>query len=690
MNWLNSGARKTGKVSGYYTCNLISLTKIVILMKKKIRVLLVLSRSVVCFMAVILLGISGASAQSFKLSGVSDLVRVFEDGYNLPEMFETVEIMGIRGEIISGQVVVEARKNLTDIEVEVSELDDRANGNVLAASDIDWNFVGTVHLSQNTSNQPPNLLIRPAPAMIPEYLMAERQTDIPRGTFRAVWLTIRIPVSAKAGNYSGRVTVRCPQGEESIPLNLTVYPFTMPEERHLKVVEWHSTSEFRRFHGIEEEYSPAWFSMLATYAENMVAHRQNVFRVPLTTVEVIRKEGGELAFDFTLFDRIAEVFWNTGKMDCLETGFLTKFGEGDWFSTEILLKDIPVKDGAGGDPVTLSGHEVVPDMLQALESHLRQKGWLGKTLFHVKDEPSIHNALAWMEMSEYVHRYAPDLRRIDAIETSYLLDEIEVAVPKLDELGAWYGSFRRWQEEGNELWFYTVGIYQGSYFPNKTIDVPVIDSRIMHWLNYRFEVPGYLHWGWNRWNEDPYSETGMHIGDGWHVYPVRDGVLNSLRWEQMRNGLQDYEYFWLLEEKVRALKDSLGSRFEWIDPKSRGKEIAGQVVTTLAEHTYDPQVLYDAKREVIGELLEFDTSPRIYFQTDPPENTAMTNRSSVAVMGWTEPGTKIVVNGKQLPVSEQGMFLEQFHLYPYSPDIRVEAIGTDGSKELIRKFEVNY
>lgn len=641
-------------------------------------------------MAVMIMSISGAYAQSFRLSGVSDAVRVFEDGFHTPELFETVELMGIRGEIISGQVVLEASKSLTDVEVEVSDLEDRANGDVINASEIEWNFVGSVHLSKNTTNQPSSVLIRKAPADFPEYLMAERQMDIPKGTFKAIWLTIRIPFSAAAGNYSGRLKVRCPQGEESIPLNLTVYPFTMPEERHLKVAEWYSTSEFGRFHGIEEEYSPAWFAMLGTYAANMVAHRQNVFRVPLTAVEIIRKEGGELEFDFKLFDRIAEVFWNTGKMECLETGFLTKFGEGDWFSSEILLKDISVTDEAGGDQVTLSGSEVVPDLLQALESHLRQKGWLEKTLFHVKDEPSIHNALAWMEMSEYVHRYAPDLRRLDAIETAYLLDEIEVAIPKLDEIGVWYESFREWQEEGNELWFYTVGIYQGSFFPNKTIDVPVIDSRIMHWLNYRFDVTGYLHWGWNRWNEDPYMETGMHIGDGWHVYPVRDGVLNSLRWEQMRNGLQDYEYFWLLEKKVRELRDSLGSRFDWIEPKSRGKEITGRVVTTLSEHSYDPRVLYDAKREVIEELIEFDTSPRIYFQTDPPENTTITNRSSVAVMGWTEPGTKIVVNGKELPVSEQGLFMEQFHLYPDSPDIKVEATGTYGSKELIREYQVEF
>jgi len=293
-------------------------------------------------------------------------------------------------------------------------------------------------------------------------------------------------------------------------------------------------------------------------------------------------------------------------------------------------------------------------------------------------------------MSSYIHKYAPDLKRIDAIETTYLLDDIEIAVPKLDALESWYESYKKWQQEGNELWFYTVGIYQGSFLPNKTIDMPLIDSRILHWLNYRYDANGYLHWGWNQWNENPYKEIGMHIGDAWHVYPVREGVLNSLRWEQMRNGIQDYEYFWMLENRISALKDSLGFRFGWIDPKQRGKEIASNVVMSLVEHSEDPRALYRAKMEIIKELTEFDASPRIYVQTDPVINSVLTDQSSVAVFGWAEPGTKIVVNGKELPVSKQGLFLEQFGLSREENKISVQATNQIGSKEIIREFVIDY
>ena len=221
-----------------------------------------------------------------------------------------------------------------------------------------------------------------------------------------------------------------------------------------------------------------------------------------------------------------------------------------------------------------------------------------------------------------------------------------------------------------------------------------MNSRIMHWLNYRYDATGYLHWGWNQWTEDPFHEVGMHIGDGWHVYPSKEGVLNSLRWEQMRNGIQDYECFMMLEKKICNLKDSLGKRAAWIDPKQRGHEIAGRVVMSIEQHSDDPSVLYAAKKQLLNEIAGFDLGPMIYVQTTPLENSTLTEHSSVEVFGWAEAGTKIVVNGKDLPVSDQGFFLEQFggdvidttKIAITEKMIKVVATSSKGTKEIIRKF----
>jgi len=435
-------------------------------------------------------------------------------------------------------------------------------------------------------------------------------------------------------------------------------------------------------------YSQEWFDMLKVYADNMAAHRQNVIQASLSTIEMSRSPGGGLEFDFTRFDQIIEVFMNTGRMDFIETGYgLTRFGEGDWFSTEIELSDFRVKDQETGETVTMPGKDVVPAFLPAFESHLRRKGWLDRTLLSVRNEPSLHNAIPYAEMSAYFHQLAPDLKQFESLETT-MFGGVDIPGPKLDHLATWYDSYRKAQEKGTEICYYLVGIYQGGRYPNKTIDVPVMDSRIMPWLNYKYDLGGIKHWGWNSWTDDPYHEVGMHLGDGWHVYPVDGGVLNSLRWEQMRNGIQDYEYFWMLGEKTRSLRDSLGSRFAWIDPMQRGREIAGRVVMSFAKRTDDPGVLYRAKQQLIDELLEFDTSPGIYVQTNPEENSTLTVNSSIEVFGWTEPGTRIVVNGLELPVSEQGLFLEQFVMTGIDNVIRVQASNEKGSKEIVRMFNI--
>jgi hypothetical protein len=626
--------------------------------------------------------------QNISLFSVSDMERIFEDGYRLPKTYDTIKLFGIRGEIISGQFVIKTLKARENVTVTAGALKNKANGNEFPVKSIEWNFVGSVPLVKNTPNQPAEILTRKAPARFPEYLMAERQMIIRAKTLQPVWITINIPDNMPDGLYSGVIRVTGEREVQSIPVSLTIYPLTIPSDRHLKVVEWFTTSGFSRFHGIREVYSPEWFRMLAKYAENMVAHRQNIFEVPMETILISKTSDGDLKFDFTRFDQIADLFWKTGRMDYLETGELTTFGKERWESKKIYLKNFTVSDLTTRRSDTIPGEKVIPYLMPAFESHLRQKGWLNKTIFGIKDEPSLHNSAAYNEVSSYIHHFAPDLRRHDAIETTNVLSEIEIAVPKLDHFSNWYGNFKKLQDEGGELWFYTVGIYQGSMFPNKTIDVPLIDTRLMHWLNYKYDATGYLHWGWNQWNENPFEDVGMHIGDAWHVYPAKDGVLNSIRWEEMRNGIQDYEYFWMLENRISQLKDSLGSRFNWINPSRRGKEIAGRVIRDFVDRTNDPEILNGAKKQLINELVDFDKDPGLYVQTNPQEGSVITDQSTIEVYGWTEPGCNVMINDRELPVTREGFFGDQFKLFEKRNSIVVKVTGPGRSKEVRRTYIV--
>jgi len=649
---------------------------------------------------VVLLCLTCATTQGgppFECFAVSDLVRIFEDGYNCPEPQEALEIFGVRNENVSAQCVIKANQDIEHVTVSVSPLVHVKSSALLPASAIGWNFVGSIPIAENTPKYRKTDIIRPAPARFPDYLAEEREVYIEKGNYRAIYLTIKIPCDAQAGDYEGAVTIKTERGEESLPLHLTVYPLTLPDERHLMVTEWYTTNSFKKFHGIDKSDSRRFYEMLKVYAENMAEHRQNVFRVSPELITSKQGADGRLKFDFSRFDKWADVFWNTERMDLLETGFVARFGEGGWSSREIVLRDFRVQKESTNQVITIPGKEFLPQLLPALENHLREKGWLEKTVFHIADEPSNHNAMSWREASEYVHRYAPALRRIDAIETAHCFDRLEIWVPKLDYLATWYDAYRRAQSQGHELWFYTVGIFQKGSYPNKTVDVPLIESRILHWLNYRFGLKGYLHWGFNRWTDDPFEAPGRHHGDGWHVYPKKDGLMNSLRWEQMRNGIQDYEYLWMLEDKIAKIKAGLKlrraqssrERLSIIEPSRRGIEIASQIIKTMSTYSKDPYILYAAKRQIINELLDLDRAPKLIVQTNPLEHATVGNDCAIDLYGWAEPGTKIVVQGRELPVSEDGLFMENVRL-SRDNTIVIEAEHSRGKKTLVRSFEVLY
>jgi hypothetical protein len=627
-----------------------------------------------------------ASQAAFECFPASDLDRVFEDGYGSLEPRQgELKLFGLRNETVSGQLMLLAHEDLEAVTFSVGPLQQAQGSGVIPQENVTWNFVGGIFIATNSPNRQRKELLRPAPAWFPDLLSEDRQCSVGKETRKGVYLTVKIPPDALAGDYHTTVTASTGGASATLPLSLRVYALTLPAERHLAVTEWFSTSQFRKHHQLDPVDDVRFFRLLKLYAENMADHRQNMFRVGLGSVECRRGTDGKLNFDFSRFDSLAQVFWDTGRMDWLETGFIARFGEGGWSSSEVVLESFPVRD-ADGRRSSMSGEEYLPQFLPALVEHLRTKGWLAKTVFHICDEPSNHNITPWRNASELVHRIAPELRRIDAIETQHCLGALEVWVPKLDHLATWQSAFEGAQRQGNELWFYTVGIFQGGSLLNKTVDVPLIETRLMHWLNYRYNLRGYLHWGFNAWTDDPINAPGQHRGDGWHVYPKKDGLLNSLRWEQMRNGLQDYECLWLLENRISQLKATLSPRVAaLIEPRQRGIEIALQVVPDYQNHTRNPEALYAARRQAIEETLALEQLPRILLQTTPLEHSPVAKDCTVDLHGWAEPGTVLTANGQPIPVASDGLFLAQS-----SPStegkIVLEAKRPNGKKILVRQF----
>ncbi|GAA0790006.1 DUF4091 domain-containing protein [Hathewaya limosa] len=92
--------------------------------------------------------------------------------------------------------------------------------------------------------------------------------------------------------------------------------------------------------------------------------------------------------------------------------------------------------------------------------------------------------------------------------------------------------------------------------PNNFISSPYLEGRIIPWITYYFGLDGFLRWDYNLWTTNPWEETTYKFptwkaGDMFFVYPGKDlKPIRSIRLENMRFGIQDFELFTMLEKKI--------------------------------------------------------------------------------------------------------------------------------------------
>jgi hypothetical protein len=194
----------------------------------------------------------------------------------------------------------------------------------------------------------------------------------------------------------------------------------------------------------------------------------------------------------------------------------------------------------------------------------------------------------------------------------------------------------------------------------------------------------------NHWTADPFKDMGDDLppGDRFIIYPGENGPMNSIRWEASREGLQDYEYLWLLAEKTRKVKLTLGVHSWFIDEKQRSDEICRSMVHSFTEYETDPQKLRAARELLAQEIIEMDQHPLILVQTTPQaEMEVEPGPILILVRGVVEKGATVRVQGEEARIKVDGTFAAHVFVSPGKEEIIVEAeIGAD--KKLIRRHFV--
>ncbi|HSV72694.1 MAG TPA: glycoside hydrolase domain-containing protein [Chthonomonadales bacterium] len=571
-----------------------------------------------------------AAAAPVEAWAASALSSVFRDA-TLPAAASALDLRGARAQTLGGQVVLRASAPVRVTGVKLTGL----RGPRALRPSFWWAFVDHYHVEKNSTHTPPEELLAKAPADIPDAFSEETERDVPAGVAQPIWVQVRVPERAPAGVYEGEIEVATSGGSVRVPVRLTVYDYAFPKRPRLWVTIWTNTASLAKHHGVEEG-SEAYWRVVERMADLMREHHQNVILTSWASVKAKRDAAGGVTYDFAAFDRWVETFLARG-LERIEISHVGGREHGQWEAPNFVEFQLEGRD-AEGKPILLP----IEQWLPALQEHLRRKGWLERSMIHVADEPIPVNVESWRRLSERVRRAAPDLKRIDAVHVPDLEGHLEVWVPQLNYLEQWLPRFHEVQRNGAELWYYTAWVPQGRY-PNRLLDMPLIKTRILHWMNHHANATGYLHWGYNFWDVPFYQ---FAPGDNNIVWPGRQGPRGGLRYQAMREGIEDHETLALLQDAAKDAARRL--RVSGFDERAFMLRYLRLAVRSFDNYARDPAELY-AARDAAARALVVLRGPGA-----PLLEARRTDGGDVVVEGSAPPGARVAVGAARARAGADG------------------------------------
>jgi hypothetical protein len=378
--------------------------------------------------------------------------------------------------------------------------------------------------------------------------------EVPAGEQRAIWVDVWVPHGTAKGTYRGGVRVAWTGGEARVPVEMTVRRFELPRTSSIAVTFGISAPALKRGHGVDD---PA---LLRRYGVAALRDR-------------ISLHGG--TFEPPLDGRFHEYDAEVGPF---LDGKADPGGPADgarWSAVDVRL------------PGKLTGH-AKSQYLRAMVKHLGERGWLDRAFAYVIDEPSDAQLAEARQRADELRREVPELPRlVTHTLTPELGDAFDLYCPIINFVDDKPGNSKpidraRYQR----LWWYqscmSHGCDQdavqkagvGAYFtgwPSLVVDAPPVAQRIEEWLSWRYHVSGELYYNtveaFAR-GIDPWRDQWLFggNGDGTLFYPGTPAKIGgrthvpveSIRLKRIRDGLEDYEYLRLHEQRFgRAATEAI-------------------------------------------------------------------------------------------------------------------------------------
>ncbi len=465
----------------------------------------------------------------------------------------------------------------------------------------------------------------------------DKPIDIEAGRNQPIWINVKVPADAVAGEYRGFFRLRSADGsfDRETPYAVRVWDFSLPEENHLDTAYGFSPELAARYHNAKTEEDRR--RVLESYLQCFADHRLSIYNPAPYDPIVVKwlpdeKEGekSRCEIDFSRYE--AEMSRVLAKFHF--TNF-TVPGHGLGGGT-FQSRSGPSIGKYGPD--TPQYKAMMADYYAKLVGFLKEKHWLDKSYVYWFDEPGKHDYDFVAEGLKRLRHYAPGLPRMMTLmmRDRAFFDAMEKIGVTLDIWCPVSSSYdeelaKERMEKGERFWWY---VCTGPKAPYCTlfIDHPATELRIWHWQAWQRGIVGSLIWQSNYWNsppnypngfqnpyDDPMGYSGENTywgnGDGRFLYPplaaavpglnedkpMFEKPVSSIRLAMLREGVEDYEMFHLLRELLKTKGATLAD----VDRKAAESllVVPDSVTKSMTEFTIDPRPLLD-RRRAVGAMIE--------------------------------------------------------------------------------------
>lgn len=434
--------------------------------------------------------------------------------------------------------------------------------------------------------------------------------DVPTGENRLIWVDLFVPEATPAGDYQGSVTITSNQGSQQLPITLTVWGFSLPSTSSVDTAFGYEGWGvlFGHFDNPSEHYADL-VPLAQMYTTSGLMHR-----ITLSTMLIEDWALYASTIDWPAFDARWHEFFD---------GKDLPFG---LQGARVTSVQIPTDGDTDAEKVAY---------WRQFAQHFRQKGWFDLLFHYTLDEPgdSAGDYQVIKDRAALLNQADADLpvlvtTDIQEAQPYGVEDVIDIWVPLInfmdlkpygvcwapEYVGDQRSDYNGLVASGKRLWSYQSCMSHGCDvsstaecdrgWPSYMVDHTAIRNRIMGWQTYRYDLSGELYFDVNYayGNSDPWV-TQLHFGgngDGNLYYPGRPDKIGgtahipieSIRLKQIRDGLEDYEYLRLLEQKVgRAAVLSL----------------IGPVITNTYGYTTSPTDLLNLRTAIGSSLASVGT-----------------------------------------------------------------------------------